>query len=50
MRGNAEDVSLLPQRGEKGDEFWKRFSMVAKIENAKPERCVPIFVFEASCQ
>jgi hypothetical protein len=35
MRGGTEDV-LLPQRGEKGDDFWRRFSMVAKIEDRKP--------------
>lgn len=35
MRGNNEET-LLPGRGEKGDDFWRRFSMVAKIENKKP--------------
>lgn len=38
MRGNSED-HLLPKRGEKGDEFWRRFSMVAKddaMANHKP--------------
>ncbi|KXN81800.1 hypothetical protein AN958_03726 [Leucoagaricus sp. SymC.cos] len=35
MRGGREDA-LLPRRGEKGDDFWRRFSMVAKIENKKP--------------
>lgn len=35
MRGNNEET-LLPRRGEKGDDFWRRFSMVAKIENTKP--------------
>ncbi|KAF9013180.1 hypothetical protein BDQ17DRAFT_1386796 [Cyathus striatus] len=29
MRGNTEET-LLPKRGEKGDDFWRRFSMVAK--------------------
>lgn len=29
MRGNSED-HLLPRRGDKGDDFWRRFSMVAK--------------------
>lgn len=29
MRGNSEET-LLPGRGEKGDDFWRRFSMVAK--------------------
>ncbi|KAF9468717.1 hypothetical protein BDZ94DRAFT_1145819, partial [Collybia nuda] len=35
MRGNSEET-LLPSRGEKGDDFWRRFSMVAKEENKKP--------------
>jgi hypothetical protein len=35
MRGNSEDA-LIPKRGEKGDDFWRRFSMVAKEENRKP--------------
>jgi hypothetical protein len=35
MRGNSEDV-LIPKRGEKGDDFWRRFSMVAKESNKKP--------------
>ncbi|KIJ06074.1 hypothetical protein PAXINDRAFT_20714 [Paxillus involutus ATCC 200175] len=34
MRGNSED-NLLPKRGEHGDDFWRRFSMVAK-EEKKP--------------
>lgn len=34
IRGNSEDVPLR-KRGEKGDEFWKRFSMVAKEEGKK---------------
>ena len=34
MRGNSED-NLLPKRGERGDNFWRRFSMVAK-EEKKP--------------
>lgn len=29
MRGNTEET-LLPSRGEKGDDFWRRFSIVAK--------------------
>jgi hypothetical protein len=32
MRGGTES-SLLPGRGERGDDFWRRFSMVAKIDN-----------------
>ncbi|KAH7920481.1 hypothetical protein BV22DRAFT_1073867 [Leucogyrophana mollusca] len=31
MRGNSED-NLIPKRGERGDDFWRRFSMVAKEE------------------
>jgi len=37
MRGNSEDA-LIPKRGEKGDDFWRRFSMVAKEENKKPPK------------
>jgi hypothetical protein len=29
IRGNTEET-LLPSRGEKGDDFWRRFSIVAK--------------------
>ncbi|KAI0771141.1 hypothetical protein BD413DRAFT_604494 [Trametes elegans] len=29
MRGDTEDT-VLPRRGQKGDDFWRRFSMVAK--------------------
>ncbi|KAF5367791.1 hypothetical protein D9615_010504 [Tricholomella constricta] len=35
MRSDKEET-LLPSRGEKGDDFWRRFSMVAKEENKKP--------------
>lgn len=31
MRGNKEET-LLPRRGERGDDFWRRFSMVVKDE------------------
>jgi hypothetical protein len=31
MRGKTEET-LLPKRGEKGDDFWRRFSMVVKEE------------------
>ncbi|KAF9470958.1 hypothetical protein BDN70DRAFT_617338 [Pholiota conissans] len=34
MRGNSEET-LLPSRGEKGDDFWRRFSMVVKEESKK---------------
>ncbi|KAF4577104.1 hypothetical protein EYR36_005091 [Pleurotus pulmonarius] len=27
--------ALLPKRGERGDDFWRRFSMIAKVENEK---------------
>lgn len=29
MRGDTEDT-VLPRRGQQGDDFWRRFSMVAK--------------------
>jgi hypothetical protein len=35
MRGNSEE-KLLPRRGENGDDFWRRFSMVAREESQKP--------------
>ena len=35
MRGNSEE-KLIPRRGERGDDFWRRFSMVAREENRKP--------------
>lgn len=34
IRGNSED-NLLPKRGERGDDFWRRFSMIAR-EEKKP--------------
>ncbi|TFK26842.1 hypothetical protein FA15DRAFT_250530 [Coprinopsis marcescibilis] len=36
MRGNNEET-MLPRRGEKGDDFWRRFSMIAKDEGNKKE-------------
>lgn len=39
MRGE-EEGALLPKRGERGDQFWKRFSIVAKTENNKPRLVV----------
>jgi hypothetical protein len=36
MRGNSEET-LLPGRGEKGDDFWRRFSMVAKDGRERKE-------------
>lgn len=36
IRGNSED-HLLPRRGDKGDDFWRRFSMVAKEEGGGRE-------------
>jgi hypothetical protein len=40
MRSDSED-HLLPRRGDKGDNFWRRFSMVAKEEtNGERERYV----------
>ncbi|EMD31411.1 hypothetical protein CERSUDRAFT_119792 [Gelatoporia subvermispora B] len=35
LRGEKEET-LLPRRGQRGDDFWRRFSMVAKEENTKP--------------
>ncbi|CAE6436680.1 hypothetical protein ACGC1H_004494 [Rhizoctonia solani] len=35
LRGDKEET-LIARRGERGDDFWRRFSMVAKEENAKP--------------
>lgn len=37
MRGNSEGVTL-PKRGERGDDFWRRFSVIAKDENRKSSR------------
>ena len=34
LRGNSEE-KLIPRRGEQGDVFWRRFSMVAREENQK---------------
>lgn len=31
MRGDKEET-LLPKRGEKGDDFWRRFSVIVKEE------------------
>ncbi|KAF9523417.1 hypothetical protein CPB83DRAFT_690915 [Crepidotus variabilis] len=35
MRGNTEET-LLPSRGQKGDDFWRRFSIVAKDPQFSP--------------
>jgi len=35
MRGEEEETLLL-KGGQGGDRFWRRFSMVAKVENNKP--------------
>ena len=34
LRGNSEE-KLIPRRGEQGDDFWRRFSMIAREENKK---------------
>jgi hypothetical protein len=48
MRGQAEDA-LIPKRGEKGDDFWRRFSMVAHDEAAKkPDEKKKYFDFSFS--
>ncbi|KAJ8519025.1 hypothetical protein ONZ45_g4005 [Pleurotus djamor] len=36
MRSEKEET-LLPKRGERGDDFWRRFSMIAKDETQKTE-------------
>ena len=36
VRGEQEDT-MLPKRGERGDDFWRRFSMVVKQEAIKPK-------------
>lgn len=33
-RGNSEDT-LIPKRGARGDDFWRRFSMVVREDNSK---------------
>ncbi|KAF7298848.1 hypothetical protein MIND_00832600 [Mycena indigotica] len=35
MRGDSEETLLTRGRGEKGDQFWRRFSMVAKDPSEK---------------
>ncbi|KAI0712608.1 hypothetical protein C8Q76DRAFT_735352 [Earliella scabrosa] len=35
MRSETEDT-VLPRRGQKGDDFWRRFSMVVKEDMATP--------------
>lgn len=37
LRGKHEEAPLA-RRGEKGDEFWRRFSMVVKIESDRKEK------------
>jgi hypothetical protein len=37
MRGAGENT-FIPSRGERGDDFWRRFSMVVKEENKKPSQ------------
>lgn len=37
MRGQKEGTTI-PSRGERGDDFWRRFSMVVKEENKKPAK------------
>lgn len=36
LRGEKEET-MLPQRGERGDDFWRRFSMVVKQERMLPQ-------------
>jgi hypothetical protein len=35
MRGDKEET-LLPKRGEHGEQFWRRFSLIAKVDNNSP--------------
>lgn len=37
LRGEKEET-LLPKRGERGDDFWRRFSMVVKQEQSTPQK------------
>lgn len=37
IRGDKEHT-LLPRRGERGDDFWRRFSMVVKEDERKPNK------------
>ena len=39
MRGNSEET-LLPRNTQKGEEFWRRFSFIAKEEPKRKKRCV----------
>ena len=41
-KATRTERAALPSRGEKGDDFWKRFSMVAKEPSARGERFVSI--------
>jgi hypothetical protein len=40
LRSGREDT--IARRGEKGDDFWRRFSMIAKEPDAHKERCATI--------
>lgn len=42
MRGGNEDIPL-GRRGQKGDEFWRRFSMVVKEEGGRKNTRFAIF-------
>jgi hypothetical protein len=52
MRGVSEDV-LIPSRGQKGDDFWRRFSIIAHDDAAKKpgekERLVPFCFVSDPC-
>jgi len=37
LRGDKEET-LLPKRGERGDDFWRRFSMVVKEDNKEQHK------------
>lgn len=44
IRGAGENT-FIPSRGERGDDFWRRFSMVVKEENNKPSQQKQRFVY-----
>lgn len=45
LRGEKEET-LLPRRGERGDDFWRRFSMVVKQESTMPPTQKERYVFD----
>ena len=47
LRGDKEET-LLPKRGERGDDFWRRFSMVVKQERMTPTSQKTRYVYSMS--